>query len=332
MIWMKQDVSENGASPAPASQTTRLVILDPRALIRECIASSLRMLTRKIEILRGAGSAEDLRAHELADADVVVLSTSVAPAFNDAVQHEIALLLFNCPDVPIVLIAESREADEVRYFISRWHLRGYIPTSSTLAVAETALDVIVAGGTYLPPRWSDDAGSMIDAAVAPYPTGAAKLTARERVVLLLLREGMPNKIIAHRLGISQSTVKAHIHSIMTKLHSRNRTEAAVLASEPLIADFPVTRPSNAFFAAHGPLRHEPDLTLHHKSRGIGKLSTETGNLLHPIELVKTLGAKTSKSLPRSLLDCAESSDMALPGLPDLHQISGPHEENDAPPT
>jgi DNA-binding NarL/FixJ family response regulator len=314
MIWTNQDASarENGASPASASKTTRLIILDRRAFIRECIASSLRMLTRKIEILHGAGSTEDLRAHELANADVVILSTSIAPAFNDAVQHEISQLLFNCPDVPIVLIAESRDADEAQYFISRWHLRGYIPTSSTLAVAETALDVIVAGGTYLPPKWSDDAGNVIDAAAAPYPTGAAKLTARERVVLLLLREGMPNKIIAHRLGISQSTVKTHIHSIMTKLHSRNRTEAAVLASEPLIADFPVTTPSNASSAAHGPLRHEPDLNLHQftadmekigdRLRGvqtayddaIGKLSTGTGNL--QTELLKTFGAQTSKSL------------------------------------
>lgn len=232
MIWMKEDAN------ARVNGATRLIILDRRALIRECLALSLRMLTRKIEILRGACSAENLRAHELADADVVMLSTSLAPAFNGAVQQEIEWLLFNRPDVPIVLIADSRDADEAQYFILRWRLRGYIPTSSTLAVAETALDVIVAGGTYLPPKWSDDSGKPIDAAVALDPTGAAKLTARERVVLLLVREGMPNKIIAHRLCISQSTVKAHIHSIMTKLHSRNRTEAAVLASEPFMADLP----------------------------------------------------------------------------------------------
>jgi two-component system nitrate/nitrite response regulator NarL len=43
----------------------------------------------------------------------------------------------------------------------------------------------------------------------------------------MLEQGMANKIIAYRLSLSQSTVKAHVHSIISKLNVRNRTEAAV---------------------------------------------------------------------------------------------------------
>jgi two-component system nitrate/nitrite response regulator NarL len=103
---------------------------------------------------------------------------------------------------------------------------------------ETALDLILAGGTYLPPAGNSHAESSSSGAEWSNTFSVAKLTARERSVLSFLREGMPNKVIAHRLGISQSTVKAHIHSIMTKLHSRNRTEAAVLAGEPLFTQSP----------------------------------------------------------------------------------------------
>src|SRR6476660_647897 len=57
--------------------------------------------------------------------------------------------------------------------------------------------------------------------------GAAieSLTARERQVLELLAEGLPNKQIAVRLGISDQTVKFHVASICGKLGVSNRTEA-----------------------------------------------------------------------------------------------------------
>lgn len=51
------------------------------------------------------------------------------------------------------------------------------------------------------------------------------LTPREIDVLELLTEGLPNKAIAERLGISDQTVKFHIASILGKLGATNRTEA-----------------------------------------------------------------------------------------------------------
>ena len=54
-------------------------------------------------------------------------------------------------------------------------------------------------------------------------------TERERQVLATLLRGMPNKVIASELNLSQNTVKSHISRIMHKLHAKNRTEAVVLS-------------------------------------------------------------------------------------------------------
>ena len=55
------------------------------------------------------------------------------------------------------------------------------------------------------------------------------LTAREVEVLELLAEGLPNKAIAARLGISDQTVKFHVAAISGKLGAANRTDAVRLA-------------------------------------------------------------------------------------------------------
>lgn len=70
----------------------------------------------------------------------------------------------------------------------------------------------------------------------PYAEGSAPfgereaLTARERQVLELLAQGLPNKSIAHRLGISENTAKFHVNAILRKLGAQSRTEAVVLAT------------------------------------------------------------------------------------------------------
>jgi DNA-binding NarL/FixJ family response regulator len=60
--------------------------------------------------------------------------------------------------------------------------------------------------------------------------GAETLTAREREVLLLVAEGLPNKAIARELGISEHTAKFHVGSLLGKLGAASRTEAVTLAT------------------------------------------------------------------------------------------------------
>jgi DNA-binding CsgD family transcriptional regulator len=63
----------------------------------------------------------------------------------------------------------------------------------------------------------------------------SRFTEREAAVLERLRQGQPNKIIAHALGVSESTVKVHLRSIMSKLRVSNRTQIVCMLARPLPA-------------------------------------------------------------------------------------------------
>jgi DNA-binding NarL/FixJ family response regulator len=70
--------------------------------------------------------------------------------------------------------------------------------------------------------WSCKQSASIDG----YPI---VLTQRQREVLMLLCEGLPNKVISRRLGISDATVKTHVASVLRSLNTATRLEAVTLA-------------------------------------------------------------------------------------------------------
>ena len=76
------------------------------------------------------------------------------------------------------------------------------------------------GGSPLDPR---AARSLLEAKSAPDPL--AGISPREREVLALLVDGMPNKMIARRLGISEKTVKSHLTSIFRQIGVTDRVQA-----------------------------------------------------------------------------------------------------------
>lgn len=84
----------------------------------------------------------------------------------------------------------------------------------------TALRALLDGLAVLEPALLS--ASEPDADVEP-------LTPRERDVLNLLAEGLPNKAIAKRLGVSEHTVKFHLNAVLSKLGATSRTEAVTKA-------------------------------------------------------------------------------------------------------
>jgi len=109
-------------------------------------------------------------------------------------------------------------------------VRGYIPTSLEPAEAAAALQCVAAGGVFVPAsapiKVAQDRPNGAGPSMEHEISAFQRLTPREGEVLARLRQGKPNKIIAHELRITENTVKVFVGRILLKLGASNRTEVA----------------------------------------------------------------------------------------------------------
>ncbi|MBV9879203.1 MAG: response regulator transcription factor [Gemmatirosa sp.] len=110
--------------------------------------------------------------------------------------------------------------------------RAVLPREAGADEIVAAVEAVAAGLVVVPAELADEllAGAEAELPVGAPPAPPALLSPREREVLALLAQGLANKAIAPRLGISEHTVKAHVASIFEKLHAGTRAEAVVTAA------------------------------------------------------------------------------------------------------
>jgi DNA-binding NarL/FixJ family response regulator len=123
--------------------------------------------------------------------------------------------------IPILLLMDAPNSALATSAL-RAGIRGAIPSDATPQEIESAVHAVSAGlvvitPTFLAELWPEP---QIFAEELAEP-----LSGRELEVLDLLAEGLSNKLIAHRLNISEHTVKTHVASIFAKLGASSRTEA-----------------------------------------------------------------------------------------------------------
>jgi DNA-binding NarL/FixJ family response regulator len=103
----------------------------------------------------------------------------------------------------------------------------YLPSDVDAEALIAAVHAAAAGLIVLDPTIAGATGVHIHAATAP---GGETLTVREREVLQLVAEGLPNKAIARELGISEHTAKFHVGSLLDKLDATGRTDVVAQAA------------------------------------------------------------------------------------------------------
>jgi DNA-binding NarL/FixJ family response regulator len=250
--------SQKNPSRAAASvQTTRqsrVILVEPLHLVRDCVATCLRVADPGFTVLQYS-SVYEVDSAEGADCVALVLSFLSANREIPDMAVEVSRARDQLPNVPVVVIAEGDELSFVREVIGSG-VRGYIPTSFDFAMFKEAIQFVAAGGTFVPAsvlRGENGQMSEVDETdrVVKHGTNevihqnsneiqerrvAASFTPRELTVISRLRDGKSNKLIARELTITEGTVKLYVRRIMKKLEVENRTQAALVAANMHLAE------------------------------------------------------------------------------------------------
>ena len=135
----------------------------------------------------------------------------------------------------LVVLADRVDAELARRVLAAG-ARAVLPMDAGEATVVAAVHAAAAGLVTLPrelaPALTEAVPAEAAALAAPPATDGPRvpLTPREREVLALLAQGLANKQIAPRLGITEHTVKAHVAAIYEKVGAGNRAEATVAAA------------------------------------------------------------------------------------------------------
>lgn len=165
------------------------------------------------------------------DFDLIITDLAMPGAnWLEAISHVHSL----CPEVPIIIISAVFDPEILQktYDIG---VSGYVSKAFPNNIILSAINLVMAGGMYIPPellnlnlknRKLPIHDLIEDLNESPKSARENKvLTPRQTEVLKCLSEGLSNKQIAYRLGLSEGTVKIHITLLMRALEVSNRMQA-----------------------------------------------------------------------------------------------------------
>jgi DNA-binding NarL/FixJ family response regulator len=214
----------------------KILVVDDHALIREALRGVLKELKRDATLLEASscGQAMEIVAAN-ADLALVLLDLNLPDRDGFSVLAELGE---RYPALSVVVLSGQQDRESVVKALDLGAL-GFIPKSGQRDVMVGALQLVFAGGIYIPPeilaRDKPSAAEPGETGAAPSRSKASPsdlgLTERQIEVLALMMQGKPNKAICRILNLAEPTVKNHVTAILKALDVSNRTEAVIAVGE-----------------------------------------------------------------------------------------------------
>src|SRR5262249_58342945 len=227
--FAKLDGSPPGSDhgEARADRLIKILMADAHFLIRDALRSVLKELSNHVIVLEAADGRQTRQlVSEHADISLILLELNLPDQDGFSVLSE---LRERHPGTPVVVFSALQDRESVTRALGMG-AAGFISKSGRREIMLSALQLVLAGGTYIPPEILSPEGPSL-----PKLTSAASkmwqdtldLTERQVEVLQLLMQGKSNRAICRALNLAEPTVKNHVTAILKALGVTNRTEAVI---------------------------------------------------------------------------------------------------------
>ncbi len=200
----------------------RVALADDHRVVRVGLEQLLETFTDVEFVGAGAGGEEAVALCLETRPDVLLLDLSMPDVDGIEVTRR---LRTGAPETRVVVFTSFSDRERIMQALDAGAI-GYLLKDAEPEEIHAALRAAARGDAPLAPR---AAAELLAERRVRAPADAMDLTAREREVLTLVVEGLANKQIARRLGISEKTVKGHLTNLFQRIGVADRTQAALWA-------------------------------------------------------------------------------------------------------
>jgi DNA-binding NarL/FixJ family response regulator len=200
------------------------MVVDDHAVVREGLSKLLGAVP-DIDVVAAASGGEEVAALiQSAVPDVILMDLSMPDVDGvEATRRALAIR----PQAKVVMLTSFSDPEHVNAALDAGAV-GYVLKD---AAPEEIVQAVKAAGRGEAPFSPRAASALLQRRAQKRP--ADDLTPRERQVLALVGQGLPNKQISRKLGIKEKTVKAHLTNVFQRIGVSDRTSAALWASRNL---------------------------------------------------------------------------------------------------
>lgn len=206
----------------------RILVVDDHPLMAEALRLAVMTLEHAAEVSCAADLPGAFAKAEQADLCLLDLGLPGCSGLE-----ALTRLREEFPSLPVVVVSGANDHASIIAALDLGAM-GYIPKTAPREVVLNAVRLVASGGIYVPVEALRARGSPAQQAaeggVGPSKPAELGLSARQSEVLSLLLKGLPNKLIARKLDISENTTKIHVSAVLRALGVSTRTQALVAAS------------------------------------------------------------------------------------------------------